>query len=124
MSIKIASTVKNGELERTIKLNVENGVIVVKEIGDDENHVTVEADRGDGSSAWVTVRADSKQLWKLAGGIASLFGGVVLSHDDQNTRSAALREKLFDVLEKNESRCLDDNIDRDVVLAELLKALA
>jgi hypothetical protein len=29
----------------------------------------------------------------------------------------------FDVLQANEARCLDDNIDRDVVLGELVKAL-
>jgi hypothetical protein len=116
--------VKDGALERTIKLNVEDGVIVVKEVGEDENYVTVEADRGDGSSDWITVRADATQLWKLAGGIASLFGGIVLSLDEQRTRKLALREKLFDVLERNESRCLDDDDDREVVLRELVKALS
>jgi hypothetical protein len=70
------------------------------------------------------VRANAQQLYKLAVGITSLFGAKVLSHDEQNMRSAALREKLLDVLERNEARCLDDNVDRDVVLADLLKELS
>ena len=123
MSIRITSAIQDGNLERMIKVNVEDGVIVVKEVGDDENYVTVEADIGNGSR-WVTVRADAKQLWKLAGGIASLFGGIVLNLDEQHARKLALREKLIDVLEQNEARCLDDIVDRDVVLAELLKALS
>jgi hypothetical protein len=119
----VKSKLVNGDLERTIKLEVETGLISVKEVDADESYVTVEADRGDGSSSWITVRANADQLWKLAVGIASLFGGVALTKDEQRARSAALREKLFDVLEKNEARCLDDNIDRDAVLDDLLRAL-
>jgi hypothetical protein len=39
-------------------------------------------------------------------------------------RGASLREIVARVLSENESRCLDDEDDREVVLRELVKALS
>jgi len=117
----LVQSILNGDkLTRVVDaINADGWSVTVVEEDDDRNVVTVISDKGGAS-----VTIDATQLWKLAGGIASLFGGVVLNLDQQRTRNLALREKLFDVLERNESRCLDDNVDRDVVLRELLKALS
>jgi hypothetical protein len=42
----------------------------------------------------------------------------------QLARGASLREVVARVLSENESRCLDDEDDREVVLRELVKALS
>jgi hypothetical protein len=119
----VKSTYEDGNLHRTIRVDGENGRIVVKEVGDDETHISVEVDLATGSMSWTSVRVTSEQLWKLVDATASLFGGVALGPDRMHERDAKLRDKIFDVLQANEARCLDDNVDRDVVLGELVKAL-
>lgn len=64
---------------------------------------------------WQCVKLDSTQLRYLGDKIVGWF-------DDQEEREL-LSQKLASVLEQNEARCLDDNIDRGVVLSELMRAL-
>lgn len=116
----IESALVANELRRTIRIAAEaEGEITVAEFNDDETYVTVASSVGA-----ATVCMTAEQLWRLAAGIVELFGGTVLRYDDERDRATKLREKIFDVLVDNEARCLDDNIDRDVVLVELMKALS
>jgi len=63
-----------------------------------------------------TVSLTSEQLLALGGEIVSWFTYPGSDVDD-------LHKKIVDVLSENESRCLDDEVDRGVVASELLKAL-
>jgi hypothetical protein len=118
-SALIESTFKAGDLQRTIKINAKNdGRITISEVDVDQTYVTVMSTVGH-----ATVELDATQLWNLAEGIVSLFGGVALCEDANRDRVAMLRAKIVDVLSDHEARCLDDDIDRGVVVRELLKAL-
>lgn len=78
-----------------------------------------ETDNPDGADVIpsnATVHLDSTQLRFLGDKIVGWF-------DDGDDREA-LRKKLSSVLEQNEARCLDDDVDRGVVLGELMKALS
>jgi hypothetical protein len=72
---------------------------------------------------WTSVQVDAMQLWKLGEAIVSLFGGVVLSPDQHRAHAEALRSKISSVLFEHEARCLDDDIDRGVVINALVKAI-
>jgi hypothetical protein len=109
----------DGNLERVIKLNVNDGRVTISEVDDDANYLTVMSSVG---HTTVSLKAD--QLWALAVGVLELFGAKAVRYDEVRAESASLRAKIFDVLVDNEARCLDDNVDRDHVLGELVKALA
>ena len=114
---------EDGELQRTVIVNAENGRVVIKEVSDDETYITVESDRP-GMIVWTSARLTATQLWSLAEAIASLFGGVALRPDEYRDELDGLRAKIEDVLSANEARCLDDDVDRRVVVTALVKALA
>lgn len=110
------SYISGGELRRIYKIVASvGGEIIIDERADDETYITVGAPEGTRTA----VALNAAQLWDLGEAIIALFGGLAMRVDDQ----AALRNKLFDVLFDNEARCLDDNIDREVVLNALMKAL-
>lgn len=120
MKALVQSIFNGDKLTRTVDaINADGWSVTVVEEDDDKNVVTVISENG-GSS----VVLDATQLWTLARGIVSLFGGTVLSPDGDRERGLELRGRLLDVLQANESRCLDDDIDREVVLRELLKVLS
>jgi hypothetical protein len=106
-------------------VRAEGGRIAVKEVDDNETYVTIDADLPSGSTHSSTVRVTAEQLWKLAVGIASMFdGAIALTRDARRVRVDDLRARIERVLSENESRCLDDDIDRGVVLGELVRTLS
>jgi hypothetical protein len=112
---------KAGEMTRKIRIESDDGgCITVHERDNDDN--LIEVDSPSGFNA--TVALDANRLWNLASVIITeLFGGAVLTHDERHATEQTLRDKIHDVLVQHEARCLDDNIDRDAVVAELVKAL-
>jgi hypothetical protein len=112
----VESDFKGDHLTRTVQITGVNNMGQVRITEDDNDHAVVSCIGGD-------VTLDATKLWNLAVGIVELFGGKVLCSDQVHERESNLREKIFDVLVDHEARCLDDNIDRDVVLAALIKAL-
>lgn len=112
----VKSSFSGDQLIRTVRISgVDNmGLVTITE--DDNDHAVISCVGGD-------VTLDATKLWNLATGIVELFGGKVLCPDQIHERDSKLREKIFDILLANEARCLDDNIDRDFVLAALVKAL-
>jgi hypothetical protein len=111
---------------RTIKIGVAHGgaTIVEEEGGDEGGWLTVHADEpGLFEPRRATIRMTAEELMKLAVEILGWFGAVALNADQRHGRWTMLRERIERVLAENESRCLDDNIDRDVVIGELMKAL-
>jgi hypothetical protein len=66
--------------------------------------------------SWRGVKLDSTQLRYLGDKILGWYG-------TEEKNRELLRQKIASVLEQNEARCLDDDIDRSVVLDELVKAL-
>ena len=70
-----------------------------------------------------TIELDADQLFDLAKQIAGWFGAFVLTVDEMHERKTKLQDKIERVLETNQARCLDDYIDRNVVIRELLKEL-
>ena len=107
---------KDNSLTRTVSMSgIGNmGMIRITETENDE--AVVATIGGD-------VKLDAQRLWDLACGIVDMFGGTVLNHDQQRVVEQTLTDKIRDVLCANEARCLDDDIDREVVLRELVKAL-
>lgn len=104
---------------RAIKLKVDQGSIVfVDDEHDNGALLTVASPLGH-----ATVKLTASQLWNLAEDITEWFGGKALTPDALHAHHAVLYDKIFAVFEKNEMRCLDDDIDRGVVVAELMKAL-
>ena len=93
--------------------------IEVVETEDDNSTVTVTEINNE-----ATVKLDPEKLWHLIHGVAELFGGTVLTRDQARVTEAQLIDKIRDVLCANEARCLDDDIDREVVLRELVRALS
>lgn len=114
-----------GKMTRTIvMLGNDGGQLVVTELDNDVNVVSIIG--GELLSGEVNGRAvnlDARRLWNLIHGVAELFGGTVLEPDLAKATEETLRDRIRDVLCENESRCLDDDIDREVVLRELVKAL-
>lgn len=113
-----------GNLTRTIVMGASTGKghVRVTELDNDLNVVTIiGGEPGPGGSVSVTL--DATRVWDLATGIAALFGGTLLSHDQMRVVEAELTDKVRDILCQHESRCLDDDVDREVVLRELVKAL-
>lgn len=98
------------------------GTLIVSEPNCDENVVTIQHGEP-GPNGSVSVQLDSERLWNFICGVVELYGGAVLTYDEKNRATQLLEDKVRDVLCSNEARCLDDDIDREVVLRELLKAL-
>lgn len=67
------------------------------------------------------VELDATQLMKLTRQLADLFGHVLVHPTEWRDQ---LVKVITETLERNEARCLDDEIDRRVVLHELVGALA
>lgn len=113
-----------GKLTRTIVMGASNGVghVRVTELSEDENVVTIIGGHA-GPGGSVSVTLDAERLGDLLVGIASLSGSIVLKPDLARATEETLRDKIRDVLCEHESRCLDDDTDREVVLRELVKAL-
>lgn len=115
-----------GSLTRTIAVSGVDGRgrVTVTELDNDVNVVTVVGGEPVfGPDGTVAVTLDATRLWELVAGVAELFGGTLLNHDQARNSEAALVDTVRDVLCRNESRCLDDDIDREVVLRELVKVL-
>jgi hypothetical protein len=103
------------------KITIENGDSVIRIIEDDRDDSTSVGIYEAATRRGSTITLDPDQLWKLAEQILAWFDAKpVRTNEYRHT----LRGKIFDVLVDNEARCLDDNIDRDVVLRELVKALS
>lgn len=64
---------------------------------------------------------DAEQLMQLTQQLAGIFGYAVMSPTEWRDR---LVEVITVICENNESRCLDDDVDRRVVIHELVTALA
>lgn len=115
-----------GQLTRTIVIAASDGRgrVVVTELENDVNVVTiVGGEPAFGPDGTVAVTLDAQRLWHLIHGVAELFGGTVLEPDKARLTQQELIDKVRDVLCANEARCLDDDIDREVVLRELVRAL-
>ncbi len=116
----VTSTFKDNSLTRKIKMEgVDGGCVFVIENGSDDNVVEIHG----GGGFIASVELDAERLWNLASGIISLFGGVALRADTARNDREALTDKVREVLCDNEARCLDDDVDREAVLRELVKAL-
>ena len=102
---------------RTIDISNHRGRIVLTENEHDDTTV-IDIDSGD------SIELTSEQLWQLGAQIMSWFDAKVVRHDDQQKAAAELRERIERVLSENESRCMDDDVDRGVVVRELVKALS
>lgn len=113
-----------GELTRTIVMAASNGIghVRITELSEDENVISILGGHA-GPGGSVSVQLDAGRMHDLLVGIASLSGSVVLEPDLARATEVTLTDKIRDVLCANESRCLDDDIDREVVLRELVKAL-
>jgi hypothetical protein len=111
------------QLIRRIAINGNGGsMLIVAEPEADENIVTIQ--HGDpGPNGSVSVQLDSERMWNFITGVVEMYGGAVLTYDEKRTAEAKLIDAVRDVLVRNEARCLDDDIDREVVLRELVKAL-
>lgn len=113
-----------GKLTRTIVMAGVDGKgrVTVTELDNDVNVVAVVGGEPVANGA-VAVTLDATRLWNLIHGVAELFGGTVLEPDRARMTEQALIDKVREVLCANEARCLDDDIDREVVLRELVKVL-
>ncbi len=112
----VVSTFKGHELTRTVVMSGVDNMGQVRVTENENDEAVIATIGGD-------VKLDAQRLWDFACGIVDLFGGTVLNHDQQRVVEETLRDKIRDVLCAHESRCLDDDIDREVVLRELVKAL-
>jgi len=101
---------------RTIDISGSSGRIMLTE---NEHDDTTTIDIDSTMDAAHSIELNSEQLYQLGEQIVSWFGGTVLRVDDRHK----LREVIDRVMADNESRCLDDEIDRGVVVRELVKAL-
>jgi len=109
---------------RVIAIECVQGRVRLEENDDDDStYLTADPRRAPRSQAQ-GVTLSPQQLWDLGCQIVGWFGGTVLNCDEARTKRDDVRAKIESVLEQNEARCLDDDIDRGVVVRELLKALA
>lgn len=102
-------------------MSVSGGEITITE--DDDGGTIQVRSIASGFSRYTSTTITAEQLYELATQILGWFGAVPLTTDDQHARSDALRAKIDGVLGRNESRCLDDDVDRSVVARELVRAL-
>ncbi len=106
---------------RTIDITGNHGRIMLTENEHDDT-TTIDVDPGSHGVVFQpnAIELTADQLWQLGEQIVSWFGAKVLRVDDQHK----LRERIEHVLSENESRCMDDDIDRGVVVNALVRALS
>jgi hypothetical protein len=111
---------------RTIKIDgkgIDPGRIEVLERDDGALVIASGSFTERGLAIKASAMLDATQLLALVRELAGWFGAIVLTTDQQHACSDGLHDRIVAVMEQNESRCLDDEIDRGVVVRELVKAL-
>jgi hypothetical protein len=109
-------------MKRAILIETDDAVIRLVEDEHDDRTTVLIKERSPVGVARIALAPD--QLWKLAEQILSWFDAKAVRSDEQRAATDKLRERIERVLSENETRCLDDDIDRGAVTRDLVRELS
>jgi hypothetical protein len=109
-------------MKRAILIETDVAVIRLVEDEHDDRTTVLIKERSPVGVARIALAPD--QLWKLAEQILSWFDAKAVRSDELQRVFDDVRARIEGILSENETRCLDDDIDRGVVASALVKGLS